>query len=72
MYKNKYKDYKAVDFLKDEDFLSIAKKRREEIENIKVRTEYRNRIEKFTNKPISTILEIGTPELYFGIDLPIA
>ena len=57
---------------KDEDFLSIAKNRREEIENIKVRTEYRNRIEKFTNKPIRTILEIGTPELYFGIDLPIA
>ena len=55
----------------DEDFLTIAKKRREEIENIKLRTEYRNRIEKFTNKPIHTILEIETPTPYFGIDLPI-
>lgn len=42
MYKNKYKDYKAVDFLKDEDFLrwNFFKQEEDEVHWIRVANEY--------------------------------
>lgn len=56
---------------REKNFLEISKNRREEIEDIKIREEYRMRISKYSNKPIKDLLEIQNREPYFGPDLPI-
>ena len=56
---------------REKDFLEISKNRREEIEDVKIREEYRTRISKYSNKPIENLLEIQNREPYFGPDLPI-
>ena len=56
---------------REKDFLEISKNRREEIEDVKIREEYRTRISKYSNKPIKNLLEIQNREPYFGPDLPI-
>ena len=56
---------------REKDFLEISKNRREEIEDVKIREEYRTRISKYSNKPIKNLLEIQNREPYFGQDLPI-
>ena len=56
---------------REKDFLEISKNRREEIEDVKIREEYRTRISKYSNKPIENLLEIQNREPYFGQDLPI-
>src|SRR5574344_84950 len=53
------------------EFLKISKQRREEIEDIKIRTDYMQRIAKYTDQKIAQILEVCEPEKYYGIDLPI-
>lgn len=55
----------------EESFLELSKRRREEIEDINIRMDYRTRIEKYSNKPIKDIIEISDPKPYYGIDLPI-
>ena len=52
------------------DFLELSKARREEIENISVRENYRQRIEKYSDKLVQKIFEIHEDEPYFGMDLP--
>ncbi|MBC6720737.1 site-specific DNA-methyltransferase [Treponema sp. Marseille-Q4130] len=56
---------------REKDFLEISKNRREEIEDVKIREEYRTRISKYSNKSIKKLLEIQNREPYFGPDLPI-
>ena len=55
---------------RETDFLELSKVRREEIENISVRENYRQRIEKYSDKPVQKILEIHEDMPYFGVDLP--
>jgi type-2 restriction enzyme mboI len=57
--------------IKDDDFLKISKNRRIEINNIKTRYEYREKIVKYTDKPLKGILETHQETSYFGIDLPV-
>ena len=54
------------------NFLKLSKQRREEIENNKIRNDYLNKICKYSDKPISNILELNfnSPEPYYGKDLP--
>ena len=54
-----------------EPFLELSKKRREEINDIKTRYEYREKIMKYSDKPLKEILEVHEETPYFGIDLPI-
>ena len=56
---------------KEESFLDISKKRREEINDIKTRFEYREKIIKYSDKPLKGISEVHEETPYFGIDLPI-
>ncbi|MGP1603886.1 MAG: DNA-methyltransferase [Treponema sp.] len=56
---------------KEEKFLEIAKKRREEINDIQVRFMYRDKIIKCSYKPLKNIPELHDETPYFGIDLPI-
>ena len=56
---------------KEDDFLKISKNRREEINDIKIRFEYREKIIKYSDKPLKGILEVHEETPYFGIDLPI-
>ena len=56
---------------KEEKFLEIAKKRREEINDIQVRFMYRDKIIKCSDKPLKNIPELHDETPYFGIDLPI-
>lgn len=56
---------------KEETFLEISKNRRAEIDNIKTRYEYREKIIKYSDKPLKGILEVHEESPYFGIDLPI-
>ncbi len=56
---------------KEKEFLEISRKRREEFDDIKKRFEYREKIFKYSDKPLKEILEVQTEEPYFGIDLPI-
>ena len=56
---------------KEDDFLKISKNRREEINDIKTRFEYREKIIKYSDKPLKGILEVHEKTPYFGIDLPI-
>mgnify|MGYP000897551982 CR=1 FL=1 len=56
---------------KEIDFLELSKKRREEIDNIRIRDDYREKICKYPNKSLNGILELHYDEPYLGIDLPI-
>ena len=55
----------------EESFLELSKRRREEINNVITRIEYRQKIIKCTDKPLKEILEIHEDIPYYGIDLPI-
>lgn len=55
---------------KETEFLEMSKRRREEIENPKIRFDYKSRIEKFSGQPLNDVLEIHESEPYFGVDLP--
>lgn len=55
----------------EEQFLQISKNRREEIENLKTRLEYREKIIKCKDKPLESIFEIHEDIPYYGIDLPL-
>lgn len=56
---------------KEDDFLKISKNRRIEIDDIKTRFEYREKIIKYSDKPLKEILEVHEETPYFGIDLPV-
>jgi site-specific DNA-methyltransferase (adenine-specific) len=56
---------------KEETFLEISKNRREEIDDLKIREEYREKIIKYSDKPLHDILEFHDDAPYFGIDLPV-
>lgn len=53
------------------EFLELSQARREEIENPRIRSAYREKILKYPDKPLKEILEIHENAPYFGIDLPI-
>ncbi len=53
------------------EFLDMSRRRRVEIEDIAIRTEYRNRICLFNDKPLHDIIELHDDVPYFGDDLPI-
>lgn len=55
---------------KEIDFLEMSKRRRKEIENPKIRFDYKSRIKKFSGHPMNDVLEIHESEPYFGADLP--
>lgn len=55
----------------EEQFLQISKNRREEIENLKTRFEYREKIIKCKDKPLESIFELHEDAPYYGIDLPL-
>ena len=55
----------------EESFLELSKQRREELKDLKIRCEYREKIIKYSDKPLKQILEIREENLYFGQDLPI-
>ena len=57
---------------KEESFLEISKKRRIEIDDEKTRLSYRERILKYSDKPLQSILEVHEETPYFGIDLPVS
>ena len=54
-----------------EEFLELSKARREEINDIKTRFEYREKIMKYSDKPLQQILEVHEEVPYFGTDLPV-
>ena len=56
---------------KEDEFLKISKIRREEINDIKTRFEYREKIVKYSDKPLKGILEVHEETPYYGIDLPL-
>ncbi len=56
---------------KEEQFLELSKNRRTEIDNLTIRCDYRERIMKYSNKPLKEILELHEDAPYYGIDLPI-
>ena len=51
---------------KEEEFLQISKNRREEIEDLKTRFEYRERIIKCKDKPLKSIFAVLIPILFIG------
>ena len=55
----------------EEKFLELSKNRREEINDISKRHNYRNRIIKYSDKQLDDVLEIHETMLSYGIDLPI-
>ena len=55
----------------EESFLEISKKRREEINDIKTRYEYREKIMKYSDKPLTGIFEVHESMPYYGPDLPL-
>lgn len=55
----------------EETFLEISKKRREEINNPATRYEYREKIMKYSDKPLTGIFEVHEDVPYYGPDLPI-
>ena len=57
--------------VKEDDFLKISKNRRIEINDIKTRFEYREKIIKYSDKSLKGILEVHEEAPYFWIDLPI-
>ena len=56
---------------KEEEFLKLSKARREEINDVKTRFEYREKIFKYSDKPLKGILEIHDEIPYYGPDLPL-
>ncbi len=52
------------------NFLELSKARRQELENPLIRQTYREKILKYSDRPILMISEFHEGELYFGIDLP--
>ena len=52
----------------EESFLELSKKRREEINNPDTRYEYRKKIMKYADKPLTGILEIRESEPYYEPD----
>ncbi len=52
-------------------FLDLSKNRREEIDDISKRYEYREKIIKYSDKPLTSILELHDNESYYGKDLPL-
>ena len=57
---------------KESDYLVISKKRRKEIDDIQKRYEYREKIIRYSDKPLKDILELSDEISYYGPDLPIA
>ena len=55
----------------EESFLELSKKRREEINNPAIRYEYREKIMKYSDKPLTGIFEVHEDVPYYGPDLPI-
>lgn len=55
---------------KETEFLELSKTRREEIEEQKIREEYRKRLLKGIDQPFRADLELFENVPYFGIDLP--
>ena len=55
----------------EESFLEISKKRREEINDIKTRYEYREKLMKYSDKPLTGIFEVHESMPYYGPDLPL-
>lgn len=53
------------------EFLKISKKRRQEIDNMAVRMDYRERICKNADGCLQQILELHENTPYYGVDLPI-
>ena len=53
------------------EFLKISKKRRQEIDNIAVRMDYREHVCKTTDSQMQMILELHEDVPYYGIDLPL-
>ena len=56
---------------KEEAFLTISKKRRKEINDIKTRFEYREKIIMFSDKSLNHILEFHEESPKYGTELPI-
>lgn len=56
---------------REESFLEISRNRREELNDIKTRFEYRDKIIGCSDKPLKGILEVREESPYFGVDLPI-
>ncbi len=61
--------YLGID--QEQEFLKISKKRRQEIDNIVVRKDYRERICKNADGCLQQILELHENTPYYGVDLPI-
>lgn len=55
----------------ESSFLELSKKRRLEIEDSTVFYQFQNKIIKYSDKPLKDIFEIGSPEPYYGQDLPL-
>lgn len=55
----------------EEAFLELSKKRREEINDISTRYEYHRKIIKYSDKPLSRVLELHEDSAYSRVDLPI-
>ena len=55
----------------EEPFLELSIKRREEINNPATRFEYREKIMKYSDKPLTGIFEVHEDVPYYGPDLPI-
>ena len=55
---------------REKDFLELSKARRQELENPKIRQTYREKILKYSDKPIPGICELHEDEPYFGVDIP--
>ena len=56
---------------REEVFLEMSRLRRIEIEDTAIFCQYQDKIIKYTDKPLKNIYEIGSPEPYYGQDLPI-
>lgn len=61
--------YLGID--QEQEFLNISKKRRQEIDNVTIRMDYRDRICKTTDNKLQQILELHESTPYYGEDLPI-
>lgn len=55
---------------KDENYLTISKKRREEIDDSSIRESYFNHIERYSDKPFSPIFELREEQESYTKDLP--
>ncbi|MEE1290599.1 MAG: site-specific DNA-methyltransferase [Spirochaetota bacterium] len=56
---------------KENIFLELSKNRREEINDISKFYEYKERIMKYSDRPLKSILELHENKLYYGDDLPV-